>query len=168
MYADRWLTYIIDLENGKSRIAALNGRLTVHQMEREPVDGVIKGDAPPSAGHILQIVHLCGLAFLGQGPGGLLEIFFGLDHESGAAKLGLGGCLEREDEGLRAVAPVKGPLAYLRCLLEAKIVHKLLCLVDLFMLVVDVRNAHQVDLLEMVVWESGSHGGDLGGVVNSR
>lgn len=152
--------YVVDLEDGKVGVPRLDGGLAVDEVEGEAVDGVVKGDGLAAAGG-LEVVDVGGLGRSGQRLGGEDEVLLGRDGEGGAAELGLVRGLEGEDEGLGAVAAEVGRLADGLGLLEAKVVHEGLGVVDLFVLVEDVGDAHQLDLLGRVGRVAGRHGGRL-------
>ena len=127
------------------------------EMEREAIDGIVKGDALAAAGGVLELVDLGGVGLFGQCLGGVDEILLGLDHEGSTGELGRVGGFEGEDEGLGAVAAKVCRLANLGSLEEAKVLGELSCLFNLLVLVVDVGDPHQLDLFEGGRRKSGRH-----------
>ena len=153
----RWTTYKVEAHEGKVYIPRVDGRLAVDKVERELVDRVIKGDTLSTARGICEVVDFGGLAFIGECLGCLHQVLHGFNDEGGAPELVLVRCLEAKHEWLCAITAEVCLLANLGSLSEAKVFGKPLGLVDVLVLIVDMGDAHQIDLLERSGRESGSH-----------
>lgn len=121
---------------------ALNQLLAVDEVEGEVVDGVAEGDALAAAGGVEVLDGRC----LGQRPRGQLQVRQRLDHEGGAAEL-VGRALARAvDERVHAVALVEDGVAPVLGHGHAEVGEELPRHVEVGMAVVDVCDAHELDL----------------------
>lgn len=149
-------THVIDRWLLQTRVNGLDGSLSVDEVPREAVVGVVKRDGLSTAGSVLEFVDLCGAR---ERLGGELKVRLGVDDEADAAELVLVRLLQAHAEGLGAVAAVVGLLPDRLELGEAKVESELLRGRDVDVLVVRVRDALQADLLEDFVDRHFGRGG---------
>ena len=120
----------------------LNQLLAKDEVEGEAVDGVAEGDALAAAGG----VEVLDSGRVGQRPRGELQVGQRLDHEGGAAELVGRPRARAVHERVRAVALEEDGVAAVLGHGHAEVGEELARHVEVGMAVVDVCDAHQLDL----------------------
>lgn len=136
-------THVVVPQLREIGLLSLDAPLPEHEVERPPINRVLERNALAPAGRILQLTDPRGPR---QRPARKLQIVQRLHHERRPHELVLGALLCAEHEGLGAVAAVVRLLPDLRRLVEAEVVVEGVGGGDVLVLVVDVGEAHEVDL----------------------
>lgn len=140
-------THKVVPELRKLGVQRLNLSLAIDQVERETIHGVIEGDTLAPARGILQLIDFRRPCLRRQNLGGLHKLLLRLHLKGSAAELVLVGLFYANNKGFLAIAAVVSLVADLRRQEETEIIHELLGFLEVDMLVVDVGNAHQLDLV---------------------
>lgn len=140
--ARRIFTHKIEPSLQQSRVAGVDLRLSVDQMKRESVNGIVKRHPEPTTGFFRHLMHRRGV---GQRLRRIVQVLAGLDHEGGAAEEILVAGRQAVYKGLAAGTAIVSVGTGAGHFLEAKVIEESLGVCLVLVGVEDVGDAHEVD-----------------------